>query len=132
VNFQWINCSDLTPIAGATGTTFTASMNGVYAVVASNACGSDTSECSTINSVGITDLSSADFSVYPNPTDGALQVQVSANMLGQTWKLYDIRGRLVVDGNIETETTTLSMEQLSRGTYWLHLGSMQPVQVVKN
>lgn len=132
VNFQWINCSDLTPIAGATGTTFTASMNGVYAVVASNACGSDTSECSTINSVGITEFSGADFSVYPNPTDGALQVQVSANMLGQTWKLYDIRGRLVVDGNIETETTTLSMEQLSRGTYWLHLGSMQPVQVVKN
>jgi hypothetical protein len=82
--------------------------------------------------VGITEFSGADFSVYPNPTDGALQVQVSANMLGQTWKLYDIRGRLVVDGNIETETTTLSMEQLSRGTYWLHLGSMQPVQVVKN
>lgn len=132
VNFQWINCSDLTPIAGATGTTFTASMNGVYAVVASNACGSDTSECSTINSVGITDLSGAALSVYPNPTDGALQVQVSTSMLGQTWKLYDIRGRLVVDGNIETETTTLSMEQLSRGTYWLHLGSMQPVQVVKN
>lgn len=132
VSFQWINCSDLTPIAGATGTTFTASMNGVYAVVASNGCGSDTSECSTINSVGITDLSGADLSVYPNPTDGALHVQVSANMLGQTWKLYDIRGRLVVDGNIETETSTLSMEQLSLGTYWLHLGSIQPVQVVKN
>jgi hypothetical protein len=132
VSFQWINCSDLTPIAGATGTTFTASMNGVYAVVASNGCGSDTSECSTINSVGITDLSGADLSVYPNPTDGALHVQVSANMLGQTWKLYDIRGRLVVDGIIETESTNLSMEQLSRGTYWLHLGSMQPVQVVKN
>ena len=132
VSLQWINCSDLTPIAGATGTTFTASMNGVYAVVASNACGSDTSECSTINSVGISDLSGAEISVFPNPTDGVLQVQVSTSMLGQTWKLYDIRGRLVVDGNIETESTTLSMEQLSRGTYWLHLGSMQPVQVVKN
>jgi hypothetical protein len=132
VTFQWINCSDLTPIAGATGTTFTASVNGVYAVVASNACGSDTSECSTINSVGITDLSGTEITVYPNPTDGELHVQVSANMLGQTWKLYDIRGRLVVDGNIETETSTLSMEQLSRGTYWLKLGSMQPVQVVKN
>ena len=132
VSFQWINCSDLTPIAGATGTTFTASMNGVYAVVASNGCGSDTSECSTINSVGITDLSGADLSVYPNPTDGALYVQVSTSMLGQTWKLYDIRGRLVVDGIIETESTNLSMEQLSRGTYWLHLGHMQPLQVVKN
>lgn len=132
VSFQWINCSDLTPIAGATGTTFTASMNGVYAVVASNGCGSDTSECSTINSVGIVDLSGADLSVYPNPTDGALHVQLSTSMLGQTWKLYDIRGRLVVDGIIETESTNLSMEQLSRGTYWLHLGSMQPVQVVKN
>jgi hypothetical protein len=132
VSFQWINCSDLTPIAGATGTTFTASMNGVYAVVASNGCGSDTSECSTINSVGIVDLSGAEISVFPNPTDGVLQVQVSTSMLGQTWKLYDIRGRLVVDGNIETESTNLSMEQLSRGTYWLHLGHMQPLQVVKN
>jgi hypothetical protein len=132
VSFQWINCSDLTPIAGATGTTFTASMNGVYAVVASNACGSDTSECGTINSVGISDLSGTEITVFPNPTDGALNVKVSTSMLGQTWKLYDIRGRLVVDGNIETESTTLSMEQLSRGTYWLKLGSMQPVQVVKN
>ena len=130
--FQWINCSDLTPIAGATGTTFTASINGVYAVVASNACGSDTSECGTINSVGISNLSGTEITLYPNPTDGALNVKVSTSMLGQTWKLYDIRGRLVVDGNIETESTTLSMEQLSRGTYWLHLGSMQPVQVVKN
>jgi hypothetical protein len=130
--FQWINCSDLTPIAGATGTTFTASINGVYAVVASNACGSDTSECGTINSVGLSDLSGTEITVFPNPTDGALNVKVSTTMLGQTWKLYDIRGRLVVDGNIETESTTLSMEQLSRGTYWLHFGHMQPVQVVKN
>jgi hypothetical protein len=82
--------------------------------------------------VGISDLSGTEITVYPNPTDGALNVKVSTSMLGQTWKLYDISGRLVVDGNIETESTTLSMEQLSRGTYWLKLGSMQPVQVVKN
>jgi hypothetical protein len=82
--------------------------------------------------VGISDLSGTEITVYPNPTDGALNVKVSTSMLGQTWKLYDIRGRLVVDGNIETESTTLSMEQLSRGTYWLHFGSIQPVKVVKN
>jgi hypothetical protein len=131
VNFQWINCSDLTPIAGATGTTFTASMNGVYAVVASNGCGSDTSECSTVNSVGLETLSSNAVSVFPNPTNELLTVQVPVAFLGSEWNLVDIRGRQVLNGQVDIEQFQLNLSELARGTYWLSLGRMQPVQVVK-
>jgi len=131
-SLQWINCSDLTPIAGATGTTFTASMNGVYAVVASNACGSDTSECSTVNSVGLETLSSNGVSVFPNPTNELLTVQVAVDFLGSQWNLVDIRGRQVLNGQVDIEQFQLNLTDLARGAYWLHLGRMQPVQVVKN
>lgn len=130
--FQWINCSDLTPIAGATGTTFTASVNGVYAVVASNACASDTSACSTVNSVGIETLSSNLVSVFPNPTNESLTVQVPVALLGSEWNLVDIRGRQVVNGRVEIEQFQLNLSEFARGTYWLSLGANQPIQVVKN
>lgn len=132
VTFQWINCSDLTPIAGATGTTFTASLNGVYAVVASNACASDTSECSTVNSVGLETLSSNGISVFPNPTNELLTVQVPVAFLGSEWNLVDIRGRQVLIGKVDIEQFQLNLSDLARGTYWLSLGTNQPIQVVKN
>jgi hypothetical protein len=130
-SLQWINCSDITPIAGATGTTFTASVNGVYAVVASNACGSDTAECSTVNSVGLETLSSNGVSVFPNPTNELLSVQVPLDFLGSQWNLVDIRGRQVLNGQVDIEQFQLNLSDLARGTYWLSLGRMQPVQVVK-
>ena len=131
-SLQWINCSDLTPIAGATGTTFTASLNGVYAVVASNACGSDTSACSTVNSVGLETLSSNGVSVFPNPTNELLTVQVPVAFLGSKWNLVDIRGRQVLNGQVDIEQFQLNLSDLARGTYWLSLGTNQPIQVVKN
>ena len=131
-NLQWINCSDLTPIAGATGATFTASVNGVYAVVASNACGSDTSECSTVNSVGLETLSSNGISIFPNPTNELLTVQVPVAFLGSEWNLVDIRGRQVLNGQVDIEQFQLNLSDLARGTYWLSLGTNQPIQVVKN
>ena len=132
VSFQWINCSDLTPIAGATGTTFTASMNGVYAVVASNGCGSDTSECSTVNSVGLETLSSNAVSVFPNPTNELLTVEVPVAFLGSEWNLVDIRGRQVLNGQVDNEQFQLNLSDFARGTYWLSLGTNQPIQVVKD
>ncbi len=131
-NLQWINCSDLTPIAGATGATFTASVNGVYAVVASNACGSDTSECSTVNSVGLETLSSNGISIFPNPTNELLTVQVPVAFLGSEWNLVDIRGRQVLNGQVDIEQFQLNLSDLARGKYWLSLGTNQPIQVVKN
>jgi hypothetical protein len=132
VTFQWINCSDLTPIAGATGATFTASVNGVYAVVASNACASDTSACSTVNSVGLETLSSNGISVFPNPTNELLTVQVPVAFLGSEWNLVDIRVRKVLNGQVDIEQFQLNLSDLARGTYWLSLGTNQPIQVVKN
>ena len=132
VTYQWINCSNLTPIAGATGATFTASMNGVYAVVASNACGSDTSACSTVNSVGLETLSSNGVSVFPNPTNELLTVQVPVDFIGCQWNLVDIRGRHVLNGRVDIEQFQLNLSDLARGTYWISLGTNQPIQVVKN
>lgn len=131
-SLQWINCSDLTPVTGATGTTFTASVNGVYAVIASNACGSDTSACSTVNSVGLETLSSNGVSVFPNPTNELLKVEVPVAFLGSEWNLVDIRGRQVLNGQVDIEQFQLNLTDLARGSYWLSLGTNQPIQVVKN
>lgn len=54
--YQWIDCSNNSPIAGATNQSFTATVNGNYAVeVSENGC-SATSACESINFIGISEL----------------------------------------------------------------------------
>ncbi|MCX6197370.1 MAG: hypothetical protein NTY55_12115 [Flavobacteriia bacterium] len=45
VNYQWVICPELIAIDGATDTIFAPSDGGEYAVVATNSCGSVTSDC---------------------------------------------------------------------------------------
>ena len=47
-NYQWINCSDGSSVLGQTGSTFTPSLSGDYAVVIDQGNCIDTSECVTI------------------------------------------------------------------------------------
>lgn len=80
VNYQWINCLDNSAIVGETGQSFTATQNGSYAVVVEDNNCSDTSECVSINSIGMKELASNLFSIFPNPTNDFLNI----NVIGQT------------------------------------------------
>jgi hypothetical protein len=102
--YQWVDCAANQPIAGETGQSFTASVNGDYAVVVTENNCSDTSACESITTVGVEDLDLLDFSINPNPNNG--QFAVSMGDIHNVTKLEvcDVLGRLIyVTTDIEAE-----------------------------
>jgi hypothetical protein len=132
LNYQWFFCTDLIDVPGATNPIFTPTANAYYAVVVSNACGSDTSACADVSSIGLNDFGTQNVLLYPNPTNLLINVIVPSQLLGQDWELMDIRGRLVLSGQVEKESTIIQISGLARGSYWLKIQTSHPIQVVKN
>lgn len=58
--------------------------------------------------------------VYPNPTTNWLQLEVKNTGFEKlNYQIFDINGKLVLQNKISTETTTISMENLSTNLYLL-------------
>lgn len=93
-SYQWVHCATGLPIAGATSQTYTATVNGNYAVVVTNASGcSDTSNCITIDNIGVEELADASIRVFPNPTNGDVFVTMSAE--NAAIEVLDAQGKLL-------------------------------------
>ncbi len=91
--YQWIDCGTNMPISGETDQTYTASINGSYAVIIDNGACTDTSNCITLTSVGIQETT-LEAVVYPNPTFGWFQVSLTEGFNG-TANILSVDGRLI-------------------------------------
>lgn len=128
-SFQWLDCEDFSPIAGATNATFTPTESGNYSVlVTQNGC-SDTSACFPILVVGTTDLSNprANIRVTPNPAKDRIQIHWEAE--GGTANpdvvlVYDLHGGLkarFADLDWAQHSLRLDLGDLAAGGYFLVL-----------
>lgn len=125
--------TDLTPPAGA-----------VYyqiEVVNPNSCdptkilGYDASKSNIVNTQNVgTDLNSFNNTrVYPNPSNGVINIEVDPMLTGQTYELKDNMGRLVVRGFIYNPTEEINIKDLSTGVYLLSISNTSKVlKVIKN
>ena len=121
--YQWVNCPGMTAISGATSATYTATVDGDYAVIITNGPCSDTSICNTITGAGFGDNLSLGFEIYPNPTNGLVMVKVN-NLSGlATVQLLDIAGKEVLTKSLTTTTTQIELDlgNLESGTYIIRL-----------
>jgi hypothetical protein len=118
-SYQWVHCATGLPIAGATSQTFTATVNGSYAVVVTNAGGcSDTSNCVLIDNIGIDELTDASIRVFPNPTNS--DVTVTMTSADATIEVADAKGTLLQTINVKNgEKVDLSTYET--GVYFLRI-----------
>jgi len=62
-------------------------------------------------------------SAYPNPTTNYLMLQIDASAAlsnqPMSYQLYDISGKLLESNTIVANSTTIKMEQMQTGTYFL-------------
>ena len=76
-SYQWIDCQTLLPIPGETNQVFTATTNGLYAVIITKIGCEDTSGCYNLV---LTDIADNNFEynpvVFPNPTSGELNIDL--------------------------------------------------------
>lgn len=134
--FQWIDCATNTPILGATGSTFTATENGSYAVIVTTGAGcADTSDCAIIDEVGLDNLDmTRGVTLYPNPTNGDVTVTL-ANLTNVSAEVYDAQGKLIQSITTLENGTIIELSSVQPGVYMIRLSgdnfsSME--RIVKN
>jgi hypothetical protein len=131
-NYQWASCPGFIPISGATANAYTVTSSGEYAVIVSNSCGADTSECLTVDLSNVTEMLESEIKIYPNPTIDVFTLEVSDAFIGSEYFITDLLGRLVFKGEINSSNCKISLEEMARGSYYLSLSiETEPIQVIK-
>lgn len=132
--YQWIDCSTMSPIAGATNQSYTATVNGSYAVIVTDSMCSDTSACQAIFSTGMAASVNANgISVYPNPTEG--NFTLSSGSVADRIEITDVTGRVVMSLIPQQAVVILSLNDQPAGVYFVQVMSTdkktETIKVVK-
>lgn len=129
--YQWINCSTNTNISGATLYSYTVSQNGTYAVISTNSSGcSDTSNCITIDYIGLEEMGISPFSVAPNPVSNELTFSSALNFTGTIY-LTDINGRVIEQIEIENQMEKTLDFPFPAGVYFVKIMSVGYEETLK-
>ena len=76
-----------------------------------------------IDNLGMDDSNLNTFSVYPNPVqENAI---IEGAKLGSKFKLVSSKGRVLMEGVIESENQSIELDDLSSGFYFVLIGSVQ-------
>lgn len=133
--YQWLDCDNAyAPLAGETGATFTATSNGNYAVAISiNGC-TDTSACYSVSTLSL-HTEQIQVSIFPNPANEWISVNLGNIYQDITVKLYDMNGRLAAAYYFaQTQQVQVDIASLAEGMYMLHImsdGKENRVKLVK-
>jgi hypothetical protein len=74
------------------------------------------------STLGVDDhLKTRQLILYPNPSNGVLNVQISEALLGSTMQLIDISGRSLFSSELNSEETELNFNNFSAGVYFVTL-----------
>ncbi|GEM_PF-5074939 len=95
-SYQWFSCdtSGLNQLSGATSSTYPVTANGDYAVMVENNGCADTSECFSINYLGVEDQLWSQVSIYPNPTNGSVQIDLGQHA-GAEIRVFNSIGQVI-------------------------------------
>ncbi len=94
--YQWLNCDiGLAVIDNENNQSYSPPVNGSYAVIVTqnNCC--DTSECTTINNIGIEEFDNSGITFYPNPLQNEITIDLKSHELKSDILLTDINGKIV-------------------------------------
>jgi hypothetical protein len=131
MTYQWMDCSDNSLIAGETNITYTATVNGSYAVIISNSTGCvDTSDCVTLTNVGINEAELVGVSLYPNPTSDVLNIDKGSNESLEI-TITNNAGAVVYQSNTQNQITTINMSNMANGLYLVSLKNELGIKVEK-
>jgi hypothetical protein len=141
VGFQ--NLNSVGQYSGTTNDTLTVSNvtmsnnNQPFRCIISSASCTDTSNTAILtvnNNVGINETIQENlFSVFPNPAQSVINIKADSKFIGQIYSIYDNTGRVVLTGKLNSENTTIELDNLSGGIYLFSVGAnmKQTFKVIK-
>jgi hypothetical protein len=69
--------------------------------------------------------------LYPNPVLNVFNVKVDSNLINQPYNVVDGSGRVVLTGKLNDVETSINVEQLSKGIYYLKLSDSNASKFIK-
>ncbi len=75
--------------------------------------------------VGVKDVEKKRFEIYPNPTEGIVQIEIPVEFSGVNVIVTDIVGRIVHKAQLSAGTGTLNLRNLPSGSYIVTLESKE-------
>ena len=70
-------------------------------------------------------------SLYPNPVVSVLNVNINSNLIDQPYAIIDGLGRVVLKGKLNEVKSTINVEQLSNGIYYIKLSDNNSSKFIK-
>jgi hypothetical protein len=135
-SYQWIDCSDNTPIDGATSQFFTATANGSYAVQITVAGCTATSNCVNITTINVENYSfMQQINIYPNPTAGNVIIDVADLNETLSVRTIDVVGQVVSSDEYPHSSNIEYQMPETPGLYFIELmtesGNHALIKIVK-
>jgi hypothetical protein len=126
--YIWYKCPN-TLVPSETNQSYSPLANGDYKVEITLGNCTVTSNCITINNLGVEELKPNEFKIYPNPSKGIINIvnphegsYVIIDQLGKTIKSFDLYENIV---------NTLNLENLPEGTYFIKSSSDSKIKSQK-
>jgi len=123
--YQWLNCNTNQLIPGAINQSYTPNVNGNYAALITQCGISDTSDCFTINTVGLNELEMvSEMIMFPNPATSSFTIKLPSSKEFIQVRIFNMIGELVsnklYNGN---DIIVNDISILSSGSYTVEVQS---------
>jgi hypothetical protein len=130
---QWVDCSDMSPIAGETDVFFQPSTGGTYGVIIEdNVYGCiDTSNCMLVEFANLDELNaSGTLSAYPVPTNGKVTITSSKEQITRI-ELIDLLGKVLEVVEPKSTQAEVDLAGYDSNQFFVRVYRGNTVEVVK-
>lgn len=122
-SYKWVKCPISTSsITLSTSQIFNPTSSSNYAVIISNGTCIDTSLCVSWAPVGVNDISTTNFEIYPNPVNNLLNISSSVNI--NSVSITNIVGQtMFINKYNNTNKLVLDMSKFEKGVYFVKVNN---------
>ena len=107
--------------------------SGTFTQVIQNEVGCDSTITLNLTlTAGINELNGVAYEVYPNPTADQFTIDASQAVYG-AYSIQDAQGKLVKEGMMNGVSTTVDLNEVARGIYFLRIAeTTEAIRIIKN
>ncbi|PJB15793.1 MAG: hypothetical protein CO118_02235 [Flavobacteriales bacterium CG_4_9_14_3_um_filter_32_8] len=118
--YTWLDCNNGNSVVGNLQS-YTATVNGDYAVEITFGSCVNTSARENITGVGIKEITNNIVSIYPNPSTGLFRVNFGNNNSTINYSIISVEGKVVKYEKINANTTIIDLSNESKGIYFVKI-----------